>query len=166
VNGQVHGNDVSSSTFGVYDISNINVQANTITGATYGIFLGNGGAASGNEVSGASEGVLLGAGGATVSNNTIMSSTTAGVELGCFSATVNGNLINDAPIGVDAAPATVALGSNTFANTATTFTNGCAVAALAARTALTSGAARVTAIRSNLSKQWHTPATPFGTRTK
>jgi hypothetical protein len=166
VNGQVHGNDVSNSIFGVYDISTINVQANTIMGTTYGIFLGNGGTASGNDVSGASEGILLGAAGATLSNNTIMSSTTAGVELGCFSAAVMGNLINDAPIGVDAAPTTVALGMNTFANTATTFTNGCAVAALAARTALTSGAARVTAIRSNLSKQWHTPATPFGTRTK
>jgi hypothetical protein len=168
VNGhsQVHGNDVRNSTFGVYDVSNINVQANTIMGTTYGIYMANGGTASGNAVSGASEGVLLGAGGATVSNNTIMSSTTAGVELGCFSATVSGNLINDAPVGVDAAPTTVALGSNTFANTATTFTNGCATAALAARTALNSGTATGTAIRSNWSEQWHTPATPFGTRTK
>jgi hypothetical protein len=163
-NSQIHGNDVSNSIFGVYDISTINVQANSVLGATYGIFLGNGGAASGNKVSGSSNGVLLGAGGATVSNNTIMSSTAAGVELGCFSATVNGNLINDAPVGVDAAPA--AIGSNTFANTATTITNGCAAAALAARTVRTSGAARVTAIRSNLSGQWHTPATPFGTRRK
>ncbi len=39
------------------------------------------------------------------SNTTIMTSTTAGVELGCFSATLTGNnLINDAPVGVDAAP--------------------------------------------------------------
>ena len=165
VNGQVNGNAVSNSVFGVYDISNIHVQGNTIIGATTaGIYMANGGTASDNVVSGSSEGVLLGASGATLNNNTIMSSTTAGVELGCFSATVNGNLINDAPVGVDAAPTTVALGSNTFANTATTFTNGCASAALAA---LTSGAARVTAIRSsNLSEQWHTPATPFGTRRK
>jgi hypothetical protein len=168
VNGQVNGNDISNSVFGVYDISRIHVQTNRIIGATTaGIYMANGGTASGNKVSFSGEGVLLGASGATLSNNTIMSSTTAGVELGCFSATLNGNLINDAPIGVDAAPTTVALGSTTFANTATTFTNGCAAAALAARTALTSGAARVTAMRSsNLSEQWHTPATPFGTRTK
>jgi hypothetical protein len=167
VKGQVNGNDVSNSVFGVYDISNINVQTNTIVGATTaGIYMANGGTASGNDVSGSSEGVLLGANGATLKGNTIMSSTTAGVELGCFSATVNNNLINDAPVGVDAAPTTVALGSNTFANTTTTITNGCAAAALAAGTAMTSGAAQVQAIRSNFSQQWHTPATPFGTRTK
>jgi len=168
VNGEVIGNDVSNSAFGVFDLSNINVQGNTIIGATSaGIYMANGGTASGNKVSGSNQGVLLGASGASLNNNVIMSSTTAGVELGCFSAAVTGNQINDAPVGVDAAPTTVALGSNTFANTATTFTNGCAAAALAARTALTAGAAQVTAIRSaNLSEQWHTPATPFGTRTK
>lgn len=166
VHGQVNENNVSTSEFGVYDISNINVQANTIMGATYGIYMANAGTASGNMVSGASEGVLLGASGATLNNNVIMASTTAGVEVGCYSVAVNGNLINDAPVGFDAAPATLTLGSNTLANTATTITNGCATAALAARTALTSGAAQVEAIRSNLSKQWHTPATPFGTRTK
>jgi len=161
VNGDVNANDVSNSVFGVYDLSKINVQTNTIIGTTYGIFLGNGGTASGNKVSASSQGVLLGASGATVSNNTIMSSTTAGVELGCFSATVIGNLINDAPVGVDAAPTTVALGTNTFANTATTFTNGCAAAA-----ALAAPTAQLTAIGSNSSEQWHTPATPFGTRRK
>jgi hypothetical protein len=160
VNGEVNGNDVSNSVFGVYDLSSINVQANRIIGATTGIYMANGGTASGNKVSGSSQGVLLGASGATLSNNVIMSSTTAAVELGCFSATLSGNLINDAPVGFDAAPTTVAPGSNTFANTATTITNGCATAAVAARTA------RFTAIRSNSSEQWHTPATPFGTRTK
>jgi parallel beta-helix repeat protein len=152
--GKVNANNVTNSEFGVYDLSNINVQGNTIMGSTFGIYMANGGTASGNQVSGASEGVLLGAAGATLNNNTIMTSTTAGVELGCFSATLTGNLINDAPVGVDAAPLTVGLGSNTFANTATTFTNGCAFAGVAARTAL------------NSSEQWHTPATPFGTRTK
>ena len=161
VNGDVNANDVSNAVFGVYDLSKINVQTNTIIGTTYGIFLGNGGTASGNKVSASSQGVLLGASGAMLSNNVIMSSTTAGVELGCFSATVNGNLINDAPVGVDAAPTTVALGTNTFANTATTFTNGCAAAA-----ALAAPTAELTAIGSNSSEQWHTPATPFGTRRK
>jgi hypothetical protein len=159
VNGQVQGNDVSNSVFGVYDISNTNVQANHVLGTTYGIFLGDGGTASDNAVSGASEGVLLGASGATLNNNAILSSTTAGVVLACYSATLNGNLVNDAPVGFDAVPTTLTLGANTFANTATTITNGCATAALAARTGLTSG--------TNLTnQQWHTPATPFGTRLK
>jgi hypothetical protein len=167
VQGKVNANNVSNSVFGVYDLSTINVQGNTIMGATTaGIFMANGGTASANQVSGSSEGVLLGASGATLTNNTIVTSTTAGVELGCFSATLNGNLINDAPVGVDAAPTTVVLGSNSFANTATTFTNGCASAALTARPALAYGTARVTAPGSNSSEQWHTPATPFGTRTK
>lgn len=168
VHGQVHENDVSSSEFGVFDFSDINVQGNTIIGTTYGIYMANGGSASSNRISGASEGVLLGASGATVNGNFIMSSTTAGVEVGCFSANVGGNLINDAPVGFDAAPTTLNLGSNTLANTTTTITNGCATAALAARTAMTAGPARVEdiRIRSNLSDQWHTPATPFGTRRK
>lgn len=164
VSGQVVSNNISNTVFGVYDISGLNVATNTVMGSTYGVYLGNGGTAHGNEISGASEGLLLGASGATLSGNRIFSSTTAGVELGCFTASVTGNLINDAPVGVDAAPG--ALGTNSFANTTTTVTNGCAVAALAARTSLTARAARVTAIRSNFSQQWHTPATPFGTRTK
>jgi hypothetical protein len=167
VQGKVNGNTTSNSVFGVFDLSSIPVQGNTITFATTaGIYMANGGTASSNLVSGSGEGVLLGGAGATLTNNDIMTSTTAGVEMGCFSATLNNNLINDAPVGVDAAPLTVGLGSTTFANTATTFTNGCGFAAVAARTALASGTALVTAPRSNSSEQWHTPATPFGTRTK
>jgi hypothetical protein len=167
VQGKVNGNTTSNSVFGVFDLSSILVQGNTITFATTaGIYMANGGTASSNLVSGSGEGVLLGGAGATLTNNDIMTSTTAGVEMGCFSATLNNNLINDAPVGVDAAPLTVGFGSTTFANTATTFTNGCGFAAVAARTALASGTALVTAPRSNSSEQWHTPATPFGTRTK
>jgi hypothetical protein len=164
VKGEVNGNTVSNSVFGIFDVSKINVRANTILGTTYGILLGNGGTASGNAVSGFGAGVLLDAAGATLNNNVVMSST-VGVEVGCYSANLHDNLINDALVGFDAVPTTVAVGSNTFANTATTVTNGCAAAALAGRT---SGDARVTAMRSgsNLSEQWHTPATPFGTRTK
>lgn len=168
VHGQVNQNNLSNSTFGVFDISNINVQHNTIIGAsTAGIYMANGGNASDNRISASGDGVLLGASGATLNNNVIMSSTAAGVEMGCFSANVMGNLINDAPVGFDAVPTTPTLGPNTLANTATTITHGCATAALAVRTARTSGAARVEAIRSsNLSEQWHTPATPYGIRRK
>ena len=171
--GTAAGNDlVGSSSFGVFDISGSHVTSNTIMGPTDGVYLGNGGTASANHISGASLGILLGAGGATLSNNRVMSSLTAAVELGCYSATVSGNFINDAPIGVDSAAA--ALGLNSFANTGTTVTNGCAapVAAVAAfralssnSTSLSSNSPNVVKKRANVS-EWHTPATPLGTRTK
>jgi hypothetical protein len=80
------------------------------------------------------------------------------MELSCFAASVSGNFINDAPIGLDQAPA--GIGSNSFTNTATTV-NGCAAAAAApyAMRAMRS-------VGTSSSGQWHTPATPFGTRTK
>jgi hypothetical protein len=160
VNGEVLKNNVSNAVFGVFDTSSAVVLAsNTIIGTTNGIFMGNGGTAVGNEISGSSIGILLGASGATLSGNRIVSSTSAGVELGCFAANVRGNFINDAAIGFDAAPAGSigSIGSNNnLSNTATTITNGCAVAALAHRSM------RAASSR----EQWHTPATPFGTRTK
>jgi len=157
VTGAVVGNTLgAASPFGVFNLSGSTVGTNTIIGATTGIFLGNGGTASGNNVSGTNIGVLLGASGATVSNNRIVSSATTGVELGCFAASVSGNFINDAPIGVDSAMAV--LGSNTFANTSVTVSNGCAVAAAAFRAS--------TAVRRTDASEWHRPATPFGTRTK
>lgn len=161
VKATVSGNDLANSSFGIFDISGSSITSNKVVGATNGIYLGFGGNASGNHISGASDGILLQASGATVSNNRIMSSTAAGVELGCFTANVNGNLINDAPIGIDAAAGT--LGSNTFANTATTVTNGCAVGAVAAIRSLSTQSG--TKVRADIS-EWHTPATPFGTRTK
>jgi len=159
VNGMVSNNNITSSVFGVYDIASaVTVGANTVMGATYGIFLGSGGTAAGNQISGSSQGILLGASGATLSNNRIVSSTTAGVELGCFpTASVSGNFINDAPVGFDSAPGSFSAANNNLSNTATTITNGCAFAALARK---------AVPARTNLQQQWHTPATPFGTRTK
>jgi hypothetical protein len=164
VNGQVWFNDVSNAVNGVLDVAPAatSVVLNTITATTFaGVSLQpllgvsqNGGTAASNHVSGSNIGVLLGVPGAKVSGNRIVSSTAAGVEMGCFAASVSGNFINDAPVGIDAA--TGSIGSNTFANTATTMTNnGCAAAAAAVR-----------AVRANSQQQWRTPATPFGTRTK
>jgi hypothetical protein len=160
VNGQVQNSTASNATFGVFDLSpTVTVASNAIVGTNYGIYLGSGGTASGNRVSGSSiDGILLGASGAILMNNRIVSSTTAGVELGCFAASVNGNIINDAPVGFDAAPGAIPT-SNSLYNTATTVTNGCAVGAAALRTSRPPA-------RTNLQRQWHTPATPFGTRTK
>jgi hypothetical protein len=163
VNGELRANDLGNATFGVFDISPaVSVDVNAILGATNGIYLANGGTANNNHISGANIGVLLGANGATVSNNRIVSSTTAGVEVGCFNANVYNNFINDAPVALDAAPSG-SVGSNTFANTATTITDGCAVAAFAPR------APRANSVHASVTnswQQWHTPATPFGTRTK
>jgi len=159
VSGTVSSSNISNASFGVFDMSSgVSVTANTVIGSTTGIYLANGGTASNNQVSGGSEGVLLGGSGATINGNTIVSSTTAGVELGCFAASLSGNTINDAPVGVDSVPASVSLGTNNFFNTTTTITGGCAAAAIASRRAMAMG--------TNVAKQWHTPATPFGTRTK
>lgn len=85
----------------------------------------------GNQISGSNLDVLVGANSTTLSGNHICSGRTAGVELACFAANLGGNLINDAPVGVDAAPAPAAIG----ANTPTTIVPGaCAVAAAALRT--------------------------------
>jgi hypothetical protein len=144
---------------GVFDDApTVNVTSNTIAAPGYGLFLLAAGGVSGNHISGANVGVAVGAGGATITGNRIVSSTTSGIELGCLTGTVSGNFINDAPVGIDQAPA--GIGPNSFANTATTMTNGCAVAAVARQ------ASGAMATHANLLEQWHTPATPFGTRTK
>jgi len=154
VNGVVRSNNISNALVGVFDTSPaVSVTSNTITSTEFGMFLTNGGTAVGNQVSGSNIGVFLAAAGATLRNNRIVSSAAAGVELSCFTASVSGNFINDAAVGVDQAPA--GIGSNTFANTATTITDGCESAAAAVRTT-----------RANSQEAWHTPATPFGTRRK
>jgi hypothetical protein len=161
VNGQVQNNSLANTLFGLYDTSAISVGTNTIIGSLYGVYLGNGGAARNNAISGASIGVLIGSNGTTVSGNRIMSSTTSGVDLVCYSANLSGNFINDAPVGIDQAPSGP-IGANTLSNTATTIAPGsCAVAAA-------KGASRPMAPRTDtiVREQWHTPATPFGTRTK
>lgn len=89
----------------------------------------------GNQISGSNLDVLVRANSTTLSANRICSGRAAGVELVCFAANLGGNLMNDAPVGVDAAPAPAAIGANTFANTPTTIVPGaCAVAAAALRT--------------------------------
>jgi parallel beta-helix repeat protein len=163
VNGTVSNGNISNGSFGVFDSSSgVSVTANRIIGSTTGIYLANGGTASNNQVSGGSEGILLGASGATINGNTIVSNTTAGVELGCFAASLNGNTINDAPVGLDSVSPSVGLGTNNFFNTTTTMTGGCAGEAIASPRAM----AMRTNVSSNGGEQWHTPATPFGTRTK
>lgn len=162
VNGQVKNNNLANALFGLYDTSAISVVANEIVGSSYGIYLGNGGSASNNQVSGASIGVLVGADGATVSGNQIISSTTSGVDLVCYSANLSGNFVNDAPVGFDQPSAGSVGANNSFANTPTTITDCPVAAALAAR----SSRATATRTKSTVREQWHTPATPFGTRRK
>jgi hypothetical protein len=159
VKGVVRENDFSSTTFGVLDNAPaVNVASNSILGTTYGIFLENGGTAATNRISGSSIGIWVGAAGATINGNRVKTSTTEGVELGCFPASVTGNLINDAPVGIDQARA--GIGVNTFDNTATTITGGCLAAAAARLSPAMLGTLATP------QGQWHTPATPFGTRRK
>lgn len=125
VNGQVRANDVSNAAVGIIGVAPaLNVTGNTIVASGFGILLLSGGTASNNRISGANIGVFLGAGGATLSGNNIMASTGQAVEMDCFTATVSGNVINDAQIGFDRVPSS-GIGTNTFANTAMTTTTGC-----------------------------------------
>jgi len=155
VNGQIRTNDISNTAVGVFDVGPaLNVIGNTILASGFGMFLVNGGTVNNNHISGTNVGVLLGGGGATLTNNSIVSSAGLAVEMSCFNASVSQNFINDAPIGIDQVPSS-GIGANNFANTGTTTTNGCVSAAVAARV-----------IGGNAAAQWHTPATPFGTRRK
>ncbi|MGC1451129.1 MAG: hypothetical protein WA830_13960 [Candidatus Sulfotelmatobacter sp.] len=154
VTGVVRNNDINNVSVGVFaESAVISATSNTIIASGFGMFLGSGATAVGNHVIGSNFGVLLDGSGATINNNRIVSSAAVGVELDCFTATVNGNFINDAPIGIDQAPA--GIGPNNFANAATTITNGCVTPTAVART-----------VRAKSQGQWHTPATPLGTRTK
>jgi len=166
VNGQIHDNDISNASVGVFDgAPAVSVSANTIMTTVYGMWLASGGSAVNNEVSSSSIGVLLAAPGATVQNNRVMSSAIAGVDMGCFSAKVSGNFVNDAAIGI--AQARAGIGSNAFANTATTVTDGCATAAAASLAVKANSRVQAnSAVQANSPQQWHTPATPLGTRTK
>jgi hypothetical protein len=153
VNGTVRGNDVMNAAAGIFDVAPaLNVTGNTFLTNGYGIFLVSGGMANNNRVAESNVGVLLGADGATLSNNSIISSAGPAVEMGCYNASVSGNLINDAEIGIDQVPLS-GIGQNAIANTGATTTSGCASALVA-----------VHAIRGNSAAQWHTPATPFGTK--
>ena len=158
VTGVVRSNDIANVAVGVFaESAVVSATSNTIIASGYGLFLGSGGTAVSNNVIDSNIGVLLDGPGATINNNRIVSSAAAGIELDCFAATVNGNFINDAPVGID--QSTVGAGWNNFANTATTITNGCVTAAVA-KPAMHSN------VRSKVQGQWHTPATPFGTRRK
>ena len=158
VTGVVRSNDIANVAVGIFaESAVISATSNTIIASGYGLFLGSGGTAVSNNVIDSNIGVLLDGPGATINNNRIVSSGAAGIELDCFTAIVNGNFINDAPVGID--QSTVGAGSNNFANTTTTITNGCVTAAVA-KPAMHSN------IRSKAQGQWHTPATPFGTRRK
>jgi hypothetical protein len=154
VTGQVRNNNISNVSVGVFSTSAvISVTSNTTMATGYGMFLGGGGTSTGNSVFDSNVGIFLAGAGATIKNNRIVSSAGAAVELDCFAANVSGNSINDALVGIDADPA--GIGSNSFSNTTTTITNRCVTAATASRT-----------MRTKSKEQWHTPATPFGTRRK
>ena len=155
VNGVVRANDISNVLVGVFDVAPaVQVAANTILATGYGMLLLGGGTVINNDISGTNVGIVLGGPGATIQGNHILSSSTIGVELSCLAASVTNNLINDAAVGIDQAPVGVG-GSNTFANTVTTIANSCGFAP-----------ASSAAMRARSLAQWHTPATPFGTRRK
>lgn len=157
VTGQVVADNISNTLFGVFDTSGL-MAGNTIMGSTYGIYLGEAERWGQPDIGLEARCACWGSS-TMLSGNRICSGRTAGAELVCFAANFGGNLMNDAPVGVDAAPAPAAIGANTFANTPNTIVPGaCAVAAAALRTSRV-----MTTTRANANvivrEQWHTPAT-------
>lgn len=123
--GTVTGNVIGASFDGIQVLngSSASVTANTVTNAQRGITVGTTGVVEQNAVWNSSiAGIQLFASGATVENNNITKA--AGVEFGCFTATVSGNTINDASTGIDFVPSSFNLG-NTFQNVDTTRRGGC-----------------------------------------
>jgi|SRR5882762_15562 len=148
VNGAITENNVSDALAGIFDAApGTRVSSNTVTNTTFGVLLLTGGTVQSNDVSNSGYGVFLNADGAVVQSNHITLAASAGIELNCHGGTVSRNTINDAAVGLDQVPLGFR-GSNTFANTGSISTDGCAAAAP----------------RTVSPQQWRTPATPLGVR--
>jgi parallel beta-helix repeat protein len=109
------------------------ISGNTVNNATYGITLDDsaaGAKVTSNRIFNSSaDGIDVQIGGATIDGNIIGKSGSAGIELNCNGGlngggTVNGNLINGAPIGIDLVPSGLD-GTNKIYNARIGTTTGC-----------------------------------------
>ena len=160
VTGWVTENDVSNAMFGMVDAGpGVSISENNISQTTAGIVLENGGSIRENRLSSSGIGVWFFSDGGSVRSNRLVSMSLAAIEFNCSSATVSHNTINDAAVGLDNVPTGLRT-TNTFYNTATIQTDGCASTPLVASSART---AAPSAGRSGDSIwQWRTPASPLG----
>jgi hypothetical protein len=160
VNGAITNNNVNDSVVGIFDWAPATpISLNNVTSTTYGVLLLAGGTVQSNNISNSSNGVFLDADGASVQLNRITLAATTGIEFNCHAATVARNTINDAAVGLSDAPSSFS-GANTFANTGTISTDGCA----APSAAVSSPRAASQLTRPSSFSQWRTPAHPTGLR--
>lgn len=123
--GTVVGNVINAASDGIDLGSTASAVANTVQNAQHGIDVsGSGNVVKSNTVFNSSIAAIeLFVNGATVENN-IITEAPVGIEFGCFTGTVSGNTINDASTGIDTVPTSFNLG-NTFQNVDTTRRGGC-----------------------------------------
>jgi len=160
LNGTASGNEVTNALFGIADVgSQITLLSNTVSLTSVGILLEGGGQVFSNRILNTGVGVLFFADGGSLQGNRIVGSSQAAVEFACFAGSARGNVISDAPVGLDQETALFDL-FNSFDNTGMISTGGC-VAPHAAAAPLQ--AAAVGAGRSTESLwQWRTPGSPLG----
>ncbi len=122
--GTVVGNVINASD-GIDLGSTASAVANTVQNAQHGIDVsGAGNVVKSNTVFNSSiAGIELFVNGATVESN-IITEAPVGIEFGCFTGTISGNTINDAVTGIDTVPTSFNL-VNTFQNVDTTRRGGC-----------------------------------------
>lgn len=112
--GTISNNVISDASEGILAITSgqPTITGNTIVNGSTGIEVG-GGNVSSNHISNVQYGIIITSNSSTVEANHITNASMAGMYFGCHSATVSGNFINEAPIGLTYVPASYT-GTNTF----------------------------------------------------
>jgi hypothetical protein len=161
VTGDITDNNLLGGLAGIFDLSNgLAINANGISSAQFGVILLGTGTLQSNDILNTAEGVSLNVPGSTLQGNRITESSAAAVEFNCSSANVSHNTINDAAVGLSDVPAGFN-GNNTFANTGTVTTDGCAAAAaMPPAKAAPLNAAPIS--KGTPFLQWRTPLNPNG----
>ena len=160
VSGRASENEVTSALFGIADVGQqISLNSNVVSLTSAGILLEGGGQIFANRLSNVGVGVLFFADGGMVQGNRIVGSSQVAIEFACFAGSARGNVISDAPVGLDQETSLFDL-FNSFDNTGIISTGGCAapLAALAPLQAAAVGSGRST----ESLWQWRTPGSPSG----
>src|SRR6516225_7066773 len=160
VSGTVSGNIVTNALFGIADVGpQISLNSNVVSLTAVGIVLEGGGQVFANRSSTVGVGVLFYADGGSLQGNRIVGSSQAAVEFACSAASARGNVIRDAPVGLDQ-EASLFDPFNSFDNTGVISTGGCS--ASPPPPAPVQGAAVGPGGGTESLWQWRTPGSPSG----
>jgi hypothetical protein len=164
VSGDFVDNDLTNAEAGIFDLSNgLKINANGITSTQFGVIALGPATMQSNDIMNTATGVSLNVPGSTVQSNRITESSVAAIEFSCNHANVSHNTINDAAIGLSDEPSNFS-GNNTFANTTTVTTDGCALAAAAAPMLNAAPLNAAPTSKSPQFLQWRTAANPNGVK--